>query len=83
MNWLVVSIVVSVVLTIVLNVAVRAFPGPGDRAARRVETWADSDEQRRPASGRRRQGKVFFPWKSALVASLVLTIVLNVVIRLL
>jgi hypothetical protein len=77
-----VSIVASVLLTIVLNVALRAFPGAGDRAARRMENWADADERRRPVAARRRPVKVFFPWKAALLASLVVTLLLNVAIRL-
>jgi hypothetical protein len=80
MNWLLVSLVASVVLTIVLNVGLRAFRGPGDRTSRRLESWPGADDQRRPGSERR--VAVFFPWKAALIASLVLTILLNVVIRL-
>jgi hypothetical protein len=82
MNWLLVSIVASVVLTIVLNVALRAFRSSGDRTSRRFESWAGADEQRGGDGGRERQVKVYFPWKTALIASLVLTILLNVVIRL-
>jgi hypothetical protein len=82
MDWLLVSLVASLVLTIALNVALRVFRGSGDRASRRFESWAGADEQRRPDGGRERRVVVFFPWKTALIASLVLTILLNVVIRL-
>jgi hypothetical protein len=82
MHWLLVSLVASVVLTIVLNVALRVFRGSGDCAPRRFESWAGAGEQRRPDGGRDRRVAVFFPWKTALIASLVLTILLNVVIRL-
>jgi hypothetical protein len=82
MDWLLVSLVASMVLTIVANVALRTFRGSGDRASRRFESWAGADEHRRPDSGRERRVAVFFPWKTALIASIVLTILLNVVIRL-
>lgn len=72
------SIVVSVVLTVVLNLAVRAFPGATERGIRRVDGWAQSQSQL-PADGRR--VRVFFPWKAMLLASLGLTILLNVFAR--
>lgn len=86
MNWLVLSILASVVLTVVLNLGLRLFPGAGDRAGRRMETWAapnpdDRSEPYVPQSPQRRV-RVFFPWKAMLIASLGLTILLNVVIRL-
>jgi hypothetical protein len=85
-NWLVASIVASVVLTIVLNVGLRAFPGAGDRAARRMETWAAPEPADRddPYAARRpqRRVRVFFPWKAMLIGSLLLTLLLNVMIRL-
>jgi hypothetical protein len=85
-DWLLFSIVASVVLTIVLNVVVRAFRGTGERSSRRFENWAGADEHRGEHRGREGGGErpvdVYFPWKTALIASLVLTIVLNVVIRL-
>jgi hypothetical protein len=68
MNWLVVSLVLSVVLTIALNAGVRMFPGATDRAARRIE---DYDYDRGP------RVRVFFPWRMMLVASIVLTVLLN------
>ena len=66
MDWIVTSIVLSVVLTVVLNVALRAFPRTGDRATR-------SD---------RRDGRVtvWFPWKGMLLASLALTVALNLLL---
>jgi hypothetical protein len=97
MDWLVVSIVASVVLTVVLNLALRLFPGAGDRAARRMETWAAPDPDDRQDAygyegyddvgrtddrGRRTQVRVFFPWKAMLIGSLLLTLLVNVVLRL-
>ncbi|HVT76101.1 MAG TPA: DUF2905 family protein [Acidimicrobiales bacterium] len=69
MQWLLPSIVLSVVLTIVLNVLVRAFPGGAHRVARRVDQWAAAPGPR---------VRVFFPWRSMLLASVVLTILVNV-----
>jgi len=79
-NWLAVSLVLSVVLTVVLNLALRLFPGASDRAARKLaqlSTPTDRDADRRDAHVR-----VYVPWKAMLVGSLILTIVLNVVLRL-
>ena len=80
MDWLVGSIVLSVVLTVVLNVGLRSFPGIGDRAARRVdEAFAPRDDG---SLGDGRRVRVWFPWKGMLVASVVLTVLLNLVARL-
>jgi hypothetical protein len=81
-NWLVISVVASVALTILLNVALRVVGGSGGgRTSRRSESWRAADEQLQPNGGRTHRTKVFFPWKTALIASLVLTILLNVAIR--
>lgn len=71
MDWLVASIVLSVVLTVLLNVALRAFPGAGDAIGRRLAGPADRDG--------RRVG-VWIPWKGMLIASVVLTVLLNLVL---
>lgn len=73
------SLVVSIVLTVVLNLLVRAFPGATDRGLRRLDGWAESQSQVQRSD---RRVRVYFPWKSMLLASLVLTIVVNVVARL-
>ena len=84
MNWLVVSIVASVVLTVVLNVAIRLWPGAADRGAERLSTW--DDRQRRVGmndpDGADRRVQVIAPWKVMVIGSIVLTVLLNVVIRL-
>lgn len=71
-----VSILLSVVLTVLLNVALRSFPGGGDRAARRLDELASRD----PADGRR--VRVWFPWRAMLLASVALTVVVTVVVNL-
>lgn len=75
-NWLVVSLIASVALTLLLNVALRAFPGAGRWIGRRMEDLGSSTDER---DGERRM-RVWFPWKSMLVASLLLTVVLNLLL---
>ncbi len=80
-NWLVVSLVASVVLTVVLNVAIRLWPGAAERGARQMDDWA----QRQPAAefgDEQHRVRVVVPWKAMLLASIGLTILLNVVLRL-
>lgn len=78
MQWLVVSLVLSVVLTVVLNVALHLFPRAGDELGRRLTDFAT----RAPHEDDGRPVRVFFPWKAMLVGSLVLTILVNVLLRL-
>ena len=77
MDWLFISIALSVVITVLLNVALRAFPDAGRRVAGRVaeRTGPRADGSR--TSGRR--VRVWVPWKAMIVASLILTIVVNLV----
>ena len=74
MHWLVVSIILSVVLTVVLNIGLRLFPDAGERIVRRVSERANFD------GASRSEGRVFVPWKAMLIASVVLTVVINLVI---
>jgi hypothetical protein len=73
-RWLALSIVLSVVLTVALNVALRLFPSANARIARGVErhTVLNRDD---------RGTRVIVPWKTMLVASVVLTILSNVLLR--
>lgn len=79
MRWLVVSVALSVVLTALLNIGLRAFPDAGHRIARGLAelTSPNIDEghehDRRP--------RVFVPWKAMIVGSAILTIVVNLVLR--
>jgi hypothetical protein len=77
-NWLVLSIVASVVLTVVLNLAIRLFPGPAERGARRVDDWAERQVAAREPGDTRTQ--VIVPWKAMLIGSLVLTVGLNLLL---
>ena len=71
----------TIVLTVVLNVAVRAFPRSGERVGR----WVDDVARPRPDDpGTRGSGvRVVAPWKAMIVASLVLTVGVNLLLWLL
>ena len=76
-RWIVVSVALSVVLTVLLNVGLRAFPGAGHRVARKVVelTSPNIDD----AGRRNRRVRVVVPWKAMILASVILTVVLNLV----
>ena len=81
-TWLAFSIVASVALTLVLNVALRVFPGARlrlhdslRRAVERTDQPIDEPDVRGV--------HVVFPWKVMLVGSLVLTLLINLFLRLL
>ena len=74
------SIVASIVLTVVCNVAIRAFPGIGewvhDRMSRLAERASNSPRDETHPTGVR----FFFPWKSMLIASVTLTLAINLLV---
>jgi hypothetical protein len=75
------SIVASVVLTVLLNLAIRRWPGAAQRGEQQMTDWAE--RQRGAEFGpQERRVRVVVPWKAMIVASVGLTILLNVVIRL-
>jgi len=73
MQWLVASLVLSVLLTVLVNLALWLFPRLRERTARAVEGLTNS------ANGDRRT-RVIVPWKAMLVASLILTFLINLVL---
>lgn len=75
-GWLVTSLVLSVLLTVALNVLPRVFPGASRKAEDRLH---EAMTQSPDGSERSRRVRVFFPWKAMLVASVLLTIIVNVV----
>lgn len=77
MQWLVASLLLSVVLTVVLNVVLRLLPRAGDAVGRRL-TDLTAPRPDEPDDGRLR---VWFPWKAMLVGSVVLTVLVNVLLR--
>jgi hypothetical protein len=78
-EWLAVSLFLSVVLTVLLNVGLRMFPGLGQRFARWMAELVRPDLDDGRNNGRR--VRVIVPWKAMIVASLVLTLALNVLLR--
>ena len=73
------SLIGSIVLTVLLNAIPRLFPGPSRKAEQRLHDWlVDAEEARDPATPKRRV-QVYFPWKGMLIASVVLTVLVNVV----
>ncbi len=78
MSWLAVSLALSVVLTVLLNVALRAFPGAGRRFAEGL-TRLTPPTPGEPGTGDRRT-RVWVPWKAMILASVILTVVVNVVL---
>jgi hypothetical protein len=77
-RWLILSLALSLGLTALLNVGFRAFPGAGHRLTRSLAkpTPAHLDDARTHD----RRVRVFVPWRAMIAASLVLTIVLNLVL---
>jgi hypothetical protein len=80
-QWLVVSLFLSIVLTVIVNVVLRVFPHASEWLDSAMRRLAD-DAQRRDDGTGGGQVRVIFPWKFMLVASIVLTLVLNLVFRL-
>jgi hypothetical protein len=70
-----------VVLTVLVNLALRLFPGAGDRLQDGLRRLAEQGSPSEEPTGPR--VRVVFPWKLMLVGSLILTVVLNVLVRLL
>ncbi len=71
-SWLVTSLLLSLLLTIVANAALRLLPRRPSRPTRLA----------RPAPPAGRGVRVIVPWKAMLIASVLGTIVLNVLLRL-
>lgn len=76
MRWILVSVGLSVVLTVLLNVALRTFPNANRRLARRLDDLASPtvDDGHR----QQRRVRVYVPWKAMIIASVVLTVVVNI-----
>lgn len=77
MNFLWASVIGSLVLTVALNVVPRLFPGAARKAEQQLHDYLiDAEEARNPDTPRRKV-QVFFPWKGMLIASVVLTVLVN------
>jgi hypothetical protein len=80
MSALTFSIVASIVLTIVLNVAIRAFPGIGDWVHERMARLGERSANGMGNDPDRRRVQVYFPWMAMLIASVVLTLAINLIL---
>jgi hypothetical protein len=78
-QWLWFSILASVVLTVVLNVALRLFPGAGQRIGDSIDRALERQE---PPTGEhdRPRARVIVPWRLMLAGSLLLTLLLNLLL---
>lgn len=77
-DFLVISLIASVVLTILLNVLPMLFPKSSEKVERKVHEKI-SESLAKQEDGSQPRVRVFFPWKAMLIASLILTVVVNVV----
>ena len=78
-RWIVVSVAMSVVLTALLNIGLRAFPDAGRRVARGLAELTSPDYD--GGHERDRRLRIFVPWKAMIVGFVILTIVVNLVLR--
>jgi len=79
-SWLAFSVVASVVLTIVLNVVLRLFPDTARRLHERASRMAEPPDHDPSVEPRRTHTRVIFPWKTMLIGSLLLTVLVNAVL---
>ena len=77
-DFILYSIIGSVVLTVVLNVLPLLFPNAADKLQRKIEENARRSIEQHQNDDLPKV-KVFFPWKAMLIASVVLTVVLNLI----
>lgn len=77
-NFILYSVIASVVLTLALNLLPLLFPRTANTVHRKLEQQArraieQNEDPERPNI------KVFFPWKAMLIASIGLTVLVNLV----
>ncbi len=77
-NFLLYSIVGSVVLTVLLNALPLLFPKAADKAKRKLQDSVTASVEA-AERGEKPRVQVFFPWKAMLIASIVLTLLVNAV----
>ena len=77
-DFILYSIIGSIVLTVLLNVLPLIFPNAAAKAQRKLEENAKRAIEQHEDDGRPRV-KVFFPWKAMLIASIVLTVLVNLI----
>jgi len=77
-NFILTSIIGSVILTVLLNVLPLIFPKSSAKMQKKIEENARRAIEQHEDNNQPRV-KVFFPWKAMLLASLVLTVLVNAV----
>ena len=77
-DFILYSIIGSVVLTVILNVLPLLFPNAADKMQRKIEENARRSIEQHQNDDLPKV-KVFFPWKAMLIASVVLTVVINLI----
>lgn len=77
-NFLLLSLVASIVLTVLINLLPMLFPKSSEKVERKIHEKI-SESISKQNEGNQPRVRVFFPWKAMLVASLVLTVVVNLV----
>ncbi len=77
-DFLITSLIASVVLTILINVLPMLFPKSSEKVERKVQEKINESIARQQ-EGNQPRVRVFFPWKAMLIASLVLTVVVNLI----
>jgi len=77
-DFILYSIIGSVVLTVVLNILPLLFPNAADKMQRKIEENARRTIEQHQNDGLPKV-KVFFPWKAMLIASVVLTVIVNLI----
>jgi hypothetical protein len=79
-QWLVVSLVLSIVLTAVVNAVLWLFPRVGPWVELKLRDLAEGTG--RADADRAGRVRVIVPWRFMLIASLALTVVINLVLLL-
>ncbi len=77
-DFILYSIVGSIVLTVVLNVLPLLFPKASNKIQQKIEENARRSIEQHEDDNQPRV-KVFFPWKTMLVGSIILTVLVNVI----
>jgi hypothetical protein len=78
-GYLVLSIVLSIVLTVVVNLVLWILPGAGERVGEALRRTAERAKPP-PDESSRSAVRVVVPWRLMLIASLLVTLVLNLLL---
>jgi hypothetical protein len=76
-DFIIYSVVASIVLTVALNILPLLFPSAATKLQKKMEENVKRAIEQDEDADRPRV-KVFFPWKAMLIASIILTVVVNI-----